>query len=137
MRALTAVGLAVVLSTAGACSSTKSMPTENAAPAAIVAGRVTASRVAGGIAIANGTERGIGYAVTNLGWLGLIATCSDPSPSCVRLAPGSVITVPLNEVYGGSEQMTDAVVYWWQVLPRASGGYEASDAQRIPVSVRY
>ena len=54
--------------------------TEVAAPNSIIAGTVTATRVAGGVAIANGTERAVAYAVANPNWLGLLATCSDPSP---------------------------------------------------------
>lgn len=119
-----------------ACGGDRTSATEVTAPNSIIAGTVTASRVAGGVAIANGTERAVGYAVANPSWLGLLATCSDPSPSCLRLKPGGTVTVPPEDIYGWSTQATDAVVYWWQVLPTSNGGYQATEVKQVSLSLR-
>lgn len=119
-----------------ACSGDRLTSTATPTSASIVAGTVTATRVAGGVSISNGTERAIGYAVWNPNWLGLFAPCSDPGPACLRLKPGSLVTVPLDEIAGWDAQTTDAVVYWWQVLPTSSGGFQASEVGRVPLSLR-
>jgi hypothetical protein len=119
-----------------ACGGDRATSTEVTAPNSIIAGSVTATRVAGGVAIVNGTERAVAYDVANPNWLGLLATCSDPSPACLRLKPGGLVTVPLEEIAGWDAQTTDAVVYWWQVLPTSTGGYQASEVKRVPLSLR-
>ena len=74
-----------------ACGGDHPASTEPPVSTSIIAGSVTATRVAGGVAISNGTERAIGYAVWNPNWLGLFAPCSDPSPTCLRLKPGGLV----------------------------------------------
>jgi len=114
----------------------ESATTESAAPASIIAGSVTAKRVDGGVSISNGTERAVAYAVANPNWLGQLATCADPSPSCLRLQPGGLVTVSLGEIAGWDAQATEAVVYWWQVLPTSGGGYQATQVQRVQLSLK-
>ena len=101
---------------------------------AVVAGEVRAARVSGGVEIANGTDRGIAHAVFNPNWLGLIGTCADPAPTCVRLAAGARVVVPEREFLGWEGQpaaLRRLTVLWWRVDPAPTGGHVASSVQQI------
>lgn len=135
MRRLTRATTVALMTIAAACSASD-MPPTGLQQAGIVAGNVTATRVDGGIAVANGTERGVAYAVWNPNFLGLLRLCSDPGPSCVRLKPGERIVVPIDSVVGWDAQAAEAVVYWWHVLPKSGGGYESGEVGRVTVSMK-
>lgn len=133
-RLKTAIILALL--TVAACGAGDTTSIDHAAPAGIVAGRVTAARVSGGVSVTNGTERGVAYSVWNPNFLGLLGTCSDPAPSCVRLAPGAQVVVPIDSIVGWNAQTTEIIVYWWHVLPASTGGYEAGQVGRVTLSMK-
>src|SRR5687768_3512749 len=97
-------------------------------------GTVQASRVGGGIRLVNRTGRGVAYAVTNRGWLGLIGPCASPTPDCVRLAPGATVVVPDAEIMGRDAAMTEAVVYWWHV-ERPLDTWQAGEVRDVVVAL--
>ena len=133
-RALHLALLATVATTA-ACTGEKAIATNPDANKGIVAGSVTATRVAGGIELYNGTERGIAYVAVNPNWLGTYALCADPGPSCVRLAPGARTVVPESEWMGWAGQpagQQKLSVHWWHVIAEP-GGYRAGAAEEIKV----
>ena len=104
-----------------------------AAPGAVQEdGTVQASRVRGGIRLANGTGRGVAYAVANRGWLGLIGACESPGPECVRLAPGATVVVPDAELLGRDAALTEVAVYWWHV-ERPLDVWRASEVRLVVV----
>ncbi len=97
---------------------------------------VQAARVTGGVRITNGTSRGIAYAVRNPNWLGLLATCADPGPGCVRLAAGRSVVVPEREFHGWADVPDGAKalgVLWWHVEPDGAGGHRAGEVHDLPV----
>lgn len=93
---------------------------------ALKAGAIAASRVAGGVELYNGTETVIAYQMSNHGWLGLLAACSDTGITCATLAPGVRRVVPVSEITGADAgSFAEArVVYWGtdhgRVLPGAN-----------------
>lgn len=111
-------------------------PTAATGRVPLVAGEVRAARVPGGVEIANGTDRGLAYVVHNPSWLGLLATCADPGPSCVRLAAGARVVVPEREIAGWEGQpatLRKISVLWWRVAATPAGGYAAVDIRELPV----
>ena len=95
---------------------------------------VTVSRVAGGVRLVNGTGRGVAYVVSNPEWLGLLALCEDPGPSCVRLAAGAAVVVPHAGIHGWEPGVRQAVVRWWHVEP-AGAGWRAGEIHEVPVAL--
>jgi hypothetical protein len=92
---------------------------------------VEASRVAGGVQIANATSQPIAYAVWNRGWLALFAPCTDTGPECPRLAPGETLTVQESDIDGWAPGATEAIVRWWTVVPDGAGGVRAGAVHEI------
>ena len=139
MRRSTTFLLVALLSVAAACSrSPAAAPAEVARDTA--PGEVEATLGADGVTLVNGTSRGIAYAVWNPNWLGLMAVCDDPGPSCVRLAPGQSVVVPESQFAGwgpspGSDQPGARAleVRWWHVVPNGAGDYAASEVRVIPL----
>jgi hypothetical protein len=140
MRRSTPLLLVGLLWAAAACSRSPVAAPADAARDA-TSGDVEATLAADGVTLVNGTNRGIAYAVWNPKWLGLMAVCDDPGPSCVRLAPGQSVVVPESQFSGwnpspGVELQPEAralEVRWWHVLPDGAGGYAASEVRVIPL----
>jgi hypothetical protein len=99
----------------------------------VVAGAVTATRVAGGIEIVNGGGSPVAYDVWNPEFLGLFGPCTTTGPACLRLAPGARVVVPLGAVTGAAPAMRTVAVYWWHVVPDGRGGYAADSVRAVPV----
>lgn len=103
----------------------RSAAPENPVPA-LTAGAIAASRVAGGVELYNGTETVIAYQMSNHGWLGLLAACSDTGITCATLAPGVRRVVPVSEITGADAgSFAEARVAYWgtddgTVLPGAN-----------------
>jgi hypothetical protein len=110
----------VAVITLAACRSpvepaTSPVPDDPAAPAAIVAGVVTAERVSGGVRLKNGDDHPVAYAVWNPDFLGLFAPCTTTGPACPRLGPGASVVVRDADVTGTAPGMRRVVVRWWHV----------------------
>lgn len=139
MRALPASTLllfALVLVAAGGCGGTSSPSEPGPAAQAGRAVQVAATPVAGvGLRLRNDGDQPIAYAVTERGFLGLLGPCLDPGPACVRLAPGASVVVPYAEIGGYFPGATEAIVYWWHVVPDGAGGYRADEIRSVVVTL--
>lgn len=132
MRALALPLLAYAVLASVAC---RRDPAASGDPAANAreSGGVTATRVAGGVRLSNGTDRPVAYVVWNRGWLAQFAPCLDPGPGCVRLAAGASVVVPDAEIGGYAPGAPEAIVYWWHVVPDAAGGYRTEEVHEVVV----
>jgi hypothetical protein len=132
MRRLARLVLGAALTAGAACSSD-----DATLGLAGSTGRVDAARVAGGVEIANGTDRAIAYVAYDPHWLGLLAACAEPDPSCLRLPAGRRVVVPESEVAGWegvpAERRRALSVRWWRVGPAPAGGYVPVDVHEIRV----
>ena len=97
--------------------------------------RVAVSGVAAGLRLTNTGTSALAYLVfeRNFAALALFAPCTDPGPSCVRLAPGQTVTVPFREIGGYTSAAREVIVYTWHVLPAPGGGYRAADFSSVVV----
>ena len=94
---------------------------------------MTAEVVEGGVRLHNGTGAPVAYAVWDKGFLGLLGTCADPGPQCVRLATGATRVVPTDEIAGYGATSTLAV-HWWHVVPSSGGGHESTPVRTLEVA---
>jgi hypothetical protein len=99
------------------------------APKGAGSAQVTASGVAGGLRLVNGTDRPIAFTVLEREYATRVqfAPCLDPSPGCLRLASGASTVVPYAEIGGYVPGAREAIVYWWHVAPDGAGGYRAEE----------
>ena len=127
--------LTFVVFVASACRVETTSPRSTASPPtqAAAVGEVTVGRVAGGVRIANGTDRAVAYAVWNEGWLALFAPCTESGAACPTLAPGASVVVADGEIAGAAPGMTSAIVRWWHVVPDGAGGRRAEDLREVVV----
>ena len=126
MRNLIGVSVIACTLASGGCQSRETVAgTPEPSVARLVDGEIGVARVAGGIRVTNGTDRGLAYVVRNSGWLGLVALCIDPGSSCVRLSARSSIVVPDTEILGYARDAREAQVTLWHVEPDGAGGHRA------------
>jgi hypothetical protein len=120
MRALAALLLVGFLWASASCRRDSASPEGGSA-------EVTAVREAGGLRLVNQTERPIAFTVFEREFAARVqfAPCVDPSPGCLRLAPGASILVPYAEIGGYTSGAREAIVHWWHVVPDGAGGYRA------------
>ena len=99
------------------------------------AARVAVEPAAGGVRLRNDTEQPIAYTMFERGFPAQFSPCLDPSPGCVRLAPGASTLVPHAEIGGYHPGATKAIVYWWHVVNDGAGGYGADEIRFVVVSL--
>ena len=75
--------------------------------------QVTATRVAEGVRVTNGTGVEIRFLVKNAGWLGLLAGCHNEPSSCTALAAGQSVVVKSADIYGNDAGTTTLEVWYW------------------------
>lgn len=75
---------------------------------------VHAQTVQTGVRVLNATSAEIRIVVVNPHWLGLLASCSDPSSSCTVLRPNAETVVPLSEIHGIDDASSALVVRYWR-----------------------
>ncbi|HEX2187488.1 MAG TPA: hypothetical protein VHG51_01260 [Longimicrobiaceae bacterium] len=132
MRAQTLSLIGLVLALA-ACQPD---PASVAGPEAATAGaQVTVSRADGGLRLTNATDRPVAFNVRNPDWLGLLAACTDPGPSCARLAPGASVFVPFSEVAGFAPGARQVAVTWWHVVADGAGGYRVEEFHDVALTL--
>lgn len=95
------------------------------------ADKVSATVVAEGVRISNGTSTAVAYIIWNKGFLGLFAPCIDPGPSCLRLPARQAVVVPFADIVGYSKTPPETVVYWWTVSSNGEGGYRIEKLHQI------
>lgn len=100
-----------------------------------LSGTVVAQRTESGVLVTNGTERPVGYHLWPRGYLGLFSPCADPGPSCVKLASGASVAVPLSGIEGLTPQTREVTVRWWHVEPDEGGVYHAGDVHEIDLTI--
>ena len=100
-----------------------------------LSGAVEVQRTESGFLVTNGTERPVAYHVWPRGYLGLLAPCADPGPSCLRLAPGASVSVALSEIEGLVPETREITVHWWHVEPDEGGVFRAGDMHEIHLAI--
>jgi hypothetical protein len=120
---------------AAACGADATSPAAADARSTIVAGVVTATRVAGGVELVNGDDSPVAWAVWNPEFLGLFGPCTHAGPTCPRLAPGGRVVVPLDAVTGATPTMRTEAAYWWHVTPDGRGGFAVDTVRVVPVTL--
>jgi hypothetical protein len=86
---------------------------------------VRAQIVPTGVRVLNATTSEIRIVVVNPYWLGLLASCNDPSSHCTVLRPNAETVVPPSEIHGIEDEPSVLVVRYWR----------AGDENPIEVSV--
>ena len=86
---------------------------------------VHAQAVQTGVRVLNATSSEIRIVVVNPHWLGLLASCGDPSARCTVLRPNAETVVPLSEIHGMEDGSAVLVVRYWR----------PGDANPIEISV--
>jgi len=96
---------------------------------------VTVAAATGGIDFQNSSAGPIVYTALERHYfetsLALWGPCPDLS-SC-RLEPGEHTLIPLSAIAGYTEDATEAVVVWWQLVPDGSGGLQVENPQTVSV----
>ena len=96
---------------------------------------VTVAPATGGIDFRNSSDGPIVYTALERHYfetsLALWGPCPDLS-SC-RLEPGEHTLIPFSAIAGYTEDATEAVVVWWQLVPDGSGGLQVENPQTVSV----
>ena len=75
---------------------------------------VHAQIVQTGVRVLNATTSEIRIVVVNPHWLGLLASCNDPSSHCTALRPNAETFVPPSEIHGIEDEPSVLVVRYWR-----------------------
>jgi hypothetical protein len=58
--------------------------------------------------------------------------CERPA-ECPAVAPGAEVRIPYDSIAGYEPGKTEAIVYWWQLLPHPGGGFRVDELRVIVV----
>lgn len=125
MQAMTRSAILLVAILATACRAEFQRPEEQEDLLRQRGPGVHAQIVQTGVRVLNATTSEIRIVVVNPHWLGLLASCNDPSSRCTALGPNAETIVPTAEIHGIEDEPSVLVVRYWR----------AGDENPIEVSV--
>ena len=62
------------------------------------------------------------------------APCSDPG-SCASIKLGETSSLPYAHIAGYSSTSTEAIVYWWHLVPGGSNGFRPDSVRAVVTSL--
>jgi len=60
------------------------------------------------------------------------APCSDPA-HCSGIKPGDTKELPYAQIAGYAAGATQAIVYWWHLVPDGTAGFKPDSIRAVPV----